>query len=519
MEKDIPKLTHTTQLQKDHRAHLRSHRLSLELNFGEPLLPSFGFYSPDALFCYSAIIAMTKSGAKGKRPAGRAEELNIQYKGKRGKRNDGATPLPSPTTNAPQNAEPLPPSLPPPPPPPPPFPLTDVVIQARHELLSKTKELYAKMDPLKPRPIHLRETIGIGPEGLALDDHEYWASFPPHVRKSVVRWYSSPPGPAQDGLVMKANEMYALAQRLGVEVEFSEEDGDIPPNSGLPFDPSSVLDDFAFNQYIKDAAATLVPLPDVDFPVNLGGHEGDEEELYSEDVSDEFEIVHEGDINSKKQRRAVVAPEKLTNTVMPARPERSPELQPTPLCADRRRDKSSLPPSLSSTTTTIGSMPVPKSQQQAPPSSVSMGKKPMLYPPTSQSTAATTQQQQTQGKSARAASKQPLPAHAYPHNHPHHHPSPPSSNASQPQKPRPPNASNTSSKNSKIWSTSNSEERERIKEFWLGLGEEERRSLVKIEKDTVLRKMKEQQKHSCNCAVCGRKRFVFLLIICYPIFT
>lgn len=454
---------------------------------------------------------MTKSGAKGKQPAGRAEESNPRSKGKRGKRN-GA----SPTTNAPRGAEPFPLSLPPPPPPPPPFPLADVVIKARDELLSKAKELYAKMDPLKPRPIHLRETVGFGPEGLSLEDSEYWASVPPHIRNSVVRWYTSPPGPTQDGLVMKSSEMYAFAQRLGAEVESSDEDHDVPPNSGLPFDPS-VLDELAshrYDQYIKDAAATLVPLPDIEFPISFEGQEGDEDDVYSEDVSDEFEIqaVREGDMKA-------VAPEVLTNTVMPPLPERSPELQPTPPSADRRRDKSSLPPSLSSTTTTIGSMPVAKSQQPPAPSSVSMGKKPMLYPPTSQTTTATTQQQQPQGKSARAASKQPLPAHAYPHNHPHHHPSPPSSNASQPQKPRPPNASNTSSKNSKIWSTSNSEERERIKEFWLGLGEEERRSLVKIEKDTVLRKMKEQQKHSCNCAVCGRKRFVFYLIVSYPIFT
>jgi hypothetical protein len=38
------------------------------------------------------------------------------------------------------------------------------------------------------------------------------------------------------------------------------------------------------------------------------------------------------------------------------------------------------------------------------------------------------------------------------------------------------------------------------------LGEDERKSLVKIEKEAVLRKMKEQQKHSCSCTVCGRKR-------------
>lgn len=58
----------------------------------------------------------------------------------------------------------------------------------------------------------------------------------------------------------------------------------------------------------------------------------------------------------------------------------------------------------------------------------------------------------------------------------------------------------------RIWNTSTSEERERIKEFWLSLGEDERKSLVKIEKEAVLRKMKEQQKHSCSCTVCGRKR-------------
>ena len=57
-----------------------------------------------------------------------------------------------------------------------------------------------------------------------------------------------------------------------------------------------------------------------------------------------------------------------------------------------------------------------------------------------------------------------------------------------------------------IWNTSTQAERENIKQFWLELGEEERRSLVKVEKEAVLRKMKEQQKHSCSCSVCGRKR-------------
>ncbi|ETS62645.1 hypothetical protein PaG_03289 [Moesziomyces aphidis] len=60
--------------------------------------------------------------------------------------------------------------------------------------------------------------------------------------------------------------------------------------------------------------------------------------------------------------------------------------------------------------------------------------------------------------------------------------------------------------NAKIWSTSSAEERERIKEFWLGLSMKDRQKLVQVEKETVLRKMKEQQKFLCSCAVCGRKR-------------
>ncbi|KAG8215173.1 hypothetical protein J3R82DRAFT_8688 [Butyriboletus roseoflavus] len=151
-----------------------------------------------------------------------------------------------------------------------------------------------------------------------------------------------------------------------------------------------------------------------------------------------------------------------------------------------------------------------------PPSSRAQGKQPMSYPPTTPATTTTNSASaavpgngQQPARTARAASKAPITAHPYSHNHTHHHPSPPSSNASVPHKPRPPvdSGSNKGSQNnSKIWSTSTTEERERIKEFWLGLGEDERRNLVKIEKDTVLKKMKEQQKHSCSCAVCGRKR-------------
>jgi len=171
-------------------------------------------------------------------------------------------------------------------------------------------------------------------------------------------------------------------------------------------------------------------------------------------------------------------------------------------------------------------MPARKENLSAnpPPSSRAQGKQPMAYAPTSTAAATTTTTNgQQAARTARAASKAPMPAHNY--NHSHHHPSPPSSNASAPNKSRtaaPSGSNKNPPSNNKIWSTSSTEERERIKEFWLGLGEDERRNLVKIEKDTVLKKMKEQQKHNCSCAVCGRKRSVPVFsshIVSQKIFT
>jgi len=50
------------------------------------------------------------------------------------------------------------------------------------------------------------------------------------------------------------------------------------------------------------------------------------------------------------------------------------------------------------------------------------------------------------------------------------------------------------------------EYRRRIKEFWLSLSEKDRNALIKLEKEAVLKKMKEQQRHTCSCSVCGRRR-------------
>lgn len=59
----------------------------------------------------------------------------------------------------------------------------------------------------------------------------------------------------------------------------------------------------------------------------------------------------------------------------------------------------------------------------------------------------------------------------------------------------------------KIWNTTTAEEKQRIKEFWYGLSEQERKNLVRIEKEHVSKRVKEGSKIlNCSCHVCGRKQ-------------
>ena len=372
--------------------------------------------------------------------------------------------------------------------------------------------------------------VGVG--GMVSAGDEYWAAFPPHIKDFVRSVWAQRPFESPGDERAKTQAMYAIAQQM-VQSEKTTttttatagKGGDAvahPPS--LPFDPS-MFSDPAFTTSLEQAtaafsAAPLLPSTNVVIEQEeyYCEHEGAGEEiegdcpprLTKERIREAFQqprYIFEKSIKTNKGRAGA----EMTGRILP---EMAPNLTPSaPAGLIRKRSAPDQSDDISK------QMPVAaglKSQPAAhpaqapppPPSSRAAGKQPMAYVPANQNNQQTAAQRTT---SARAASKAPLPPHAYPHNHPHHHPSPPSSNASAPHKPRPP-AANTapapSKPNNKIWSTSSTEERERIKEFWLGLGEEERRNLVKIEKDTVLRKMKEQQKHSCSCAVCGRKRFV-----------
>jgi hypothetical protein len=128
-----------------------------------------------------------------------------------------------------------------------------------------------------------------------------------------------------------------------------------------------------------------------------------------------------------------------------------------------------------------------------PPSSRAAGKQPMTNAPAANPPPA---------RSARAAGKAPAssaPAHNH-HNHSHPPPAKPATGSAAKGKApanQPP---------AKIWTQSSIQDRENIRNFWLSLSELERKDLLQIEKEAVLKKMKEQHRHACGCAVCGRKK-------------
>lgn len=414
---------------------------------------------------------------------------------------------------------------------------------------------------------HLARSVNrsAGPgEGGKGDDP--WKLFPDQLRNFVWHTYSQLSSPGNE--VQKTQAMYAIAQQIhaGAGVHVNAGAGKhgtrYGPDACPTFDPA-LFTDPAFTRAMEQATAGIHPTAEGDgLPppnvvlVNEYGteeHEYAEDEYFSEDEADDLEdditdgrraqaaqftlsyeetIVHAqnyaemngyangydtppGRKKNKKKKK------KTTGSGTPPRPARP--MSPAPDAAgpgaeirrsppDSAADVTNLAPTVSVSNrmpavATAAAAARPPPAANPPPSSRAAGKQPMSYSAPAPAPAAN-----PPPASRRAASKAPVTSHAYPHNHAHHHPSPPSSNASAPHKPRPPangTGQSHAAKNNKIWSTSTTEERERIKEFWLGLGEEERRNLVKIEKEAVLKKMKEQQKHSCSCAVCGRKRFVF----------
>lgn len=369
---------------------------------------------------------------------------------------------------------------------------------AQAELLATANDLYRRMDS----------------DAIA-DDEDYWAALPTHIKNFVKMTYSTSTNPNINASERsKAQSMLAIAhQMIQSGVDKASPKGGQPPGAypSLPFDPA-IFSDPAFGLAMEQTLATSNSLPPapgqpprgpLPHPsvVLLNEYNGDEHQDYdySEEEVDENVEDHE-------HETAFVGYDYRTNNNGSNNNNAA-----TDAIKKKSKKKKKKGGLAVVNNTTPAAPPVPPAQQQQPPasrpappssaplpSSRAAGKQPMSYTNT---TLPATTQNAPQRTTKTTNAKTPASGH-------YHHPSPASSQTSH-SKTNVNSQPNT--QNNKLWSTNSNEERERIKEFWLGLGEEERRALVKVEKEAVLKKMKEQQKHSCSCAVCGRKRCVHSL--------
>lgn len=337
--------------------------------------------------------------------------------------------------------------------------LSTSVSITNEDLIQTANELYRRMADPK----------------FASDD-TYWASLPPHLRQFIREAVPFSPTEAQaNGSGGRDESIHSLAQRIvsvaSQGMGLGQGMGASMLANGRPFPQPGLGEELGFHRH-----------PDA----------REEEEFEDDDFDpDEPELATaNGDVpkkkNKKKKKKAAVVEPPPAPLPPPAIKQPPPPQQQThhqPLNQHPQQHPNPAPrPALNPPPP-----PAAPAPNQPPPSSRAAGKQPM-----SNSNAPANAPQ----RSARAAGKAPAAA-APPHNH--NHPHAPAKTAAKGKAPanQPP---------AKIWSQSSAQDRENIRSFWLGLSEAERRDLLQIEKDAVLRKMKEQHRHSCGCAVCGRKK-------------
>ncbi|PWY98901.1 hypothetical protein BCV70DRAFT_207629 [Testicularia cyperi] len=413
--------------------------------------------------------------------------------------------------------------------------------QAQTQLLAAASELYRRIEG--------------DPQGIP-DDDAYWTSLPAHLRafiRNALPLGQFPPG-AQAALDGNPNDpnnrhastqaMIAVAQQLAQAAHASQRHMQQYPTGNhsyppLPFDPSIFADlalhpdqplplhphpnagangthaQYASSPNPPPTQPPVEPLPppvvlynNLDDDADRYDDRDDGEEYYSEDDLDADGPILDRQGNLLRARNGVwVAddgedvhgPNGLLDDADPALPaakgnkkKKKKKKAGTGINAAGDNDGHYLepedvpmPPKPAQNTVPAPSSvpPVSRGSNPPPPSSRAAGKQPMTF--------------NSNGKTpARPANGVPAPSNSGKRSV--------SSSTHGNAQTNPTNA--VASSNARIWSTSSAEERERIKEFWLGLSVRDRQKLVQVEKETVLKKMKEQQRHLCSCAVCGRKR-------------
>jgi hypothetical protein len=306
-------------------------------------------------------------------------------------------------------------------------------------------------------------------------DDAYWSSLPAHIRNFIREAVPFSPGDAQaNGTSGRDESIHSLAQRIVTVAS---------QGMGLNNVGASLM-----NGGMPAQRSTQPPPQQPGLARELGFHPHpdarEEDDYEDEDLDQEADLAlaaANGDAPKKKNKKkkkksanpdpALVAappppiPAVKQSQTMPPHPQQ----QPVPRPAFH-------PPPPPTTAAPNGSTPSPRA----------IGKQPMATNP-----AAAPPSRSAKGKAPATNGA----AHPPAHNHP------PAAKSANAKGKAPANAPPA-----KIWTQSSAQDRENINAFWLSLSDAERRDLVQIEKDSVIKKIKEQHRHACGCAVCGRKK-------------
>lgn len=340
-------------------------------------------------------------------------------------------------------------------------PLTNPVVGTNltHEdLFLAANELYKRM----------------GEADFGMED-PYWASLTPNIRAFVREAVpANAAGKPNGGLAQ--HDIHSLARRI-----VSAASDSMGLNHDVQRGVLATVHGQTYGQHSQSLSEEL------GFHRHPDARDDEYEDEDDYELEDPDMVVPNGDAPSKKKKKNKKKKQSAVEpppTVLPPPAVKQPPRQPAPHPPhpQHQQQQPALHPP---------PPPVTPAPTQPPPGSRAAGKQPMTNAPAAA----------PQHRSARAAGKAPATA-APAHNHHHHN------TAQQPA------ATKTAAKGkapanqppAKIWTQSSAEERDHIRQFWLGLHEAERRDLLQIERDAVLRKMKDQHRNSCGCAVCGRKK-------------
>ncbi|KLT44049.1 hypothetical protein CC85DRAFT_29408 [Cutaneotrichosporon oleaginosum] len=304
------------------------------------------------------------------------------------------------------------------------------------------------------------------------DDDPYWSTLPTHVRQFIREAipFNGQSNPSNDPHATQ-KDLYAMAQRIVQAASHGIGFQAVNPMNGRAHMPSSIAEDLGFHNHPNHPDA---PAREDEY---------DEEDDFDEEPESGL-VQPNGEApkkKNKKKKKKATQPVEPPPATLPPPAVKQPPRQPVP-----PQPQPLLPqPQLHPPPPPVASAP----SAQPAPSSRAAGKQPMTHAPVAAAN--------PPARSVRAAGKAPVTATPHTH-HNHTHPPPPKlgnkGKAAAPAQP------------AKIWTAASPEEREAITQFWLALSDAERRDLLQLEKESVLKRMKEQQRHSCGCAVCGRKK-------------